>query len=91
MMLNPWEYAFFGVMYFVLIVCAVALGLTWWRTFVNPKFPSRGLPERVNNQEVRIAHLEKRVADQEEELGVLRQRVVELSELLSGSQREEAQ
>ena len=89
-MLTPWEYVFFGVMCFALLVTEAILVLTWWRTFVNPRFPSRGLPERVSDQEVRIAHLEKRVAEQEEELGVLRQRVAGLSGLLSRPNRGEA-
>ncbi len=77
------EYVFFGAMSLSLVASAVILCLLWWRTFVNPKFPSQGVPQRVDAQEARIAKLEKRVADQEEELGVLRQRVAELSDRLS--------
>lgn len=83
------EYIFFGAVSFVLVVSAILLVLFWWRTFVNPQFPSRGLPSRVDEQEARIAHLEKRVAQQDEELEVLRQRVTELSDRLSNASRGE--
>ena len=86
---TPAEYAFLGTLSFVLLVSAVALALLWWRTFINPRFPSRGLPQRLDDQESRIAQLEIRVAAQEAQLEVLRQRVVELSNQLASLNRRE--
>ena len=77
------EYAFFATLLFALLVPAVIILLQWWRTYVNPNFLIRGIPERINDQEARIVHLEKRVADQEAELEVLRQRMDELSDKVS--------
>ena len=86
---TPAEYAFLGTLSFVLLVSAVALALLWWRTFINPRFPGRGLPQRLDDQESRIAQLEIRVAAQEAQLEVLRQRVVELSDQLASLNRRE--
>ena len=88
-MLTPAEHVFFGSMSFALVVAGVTAALLWWRTFVNPSFPSRGLPQRVDDQELRIAKLEMRVATQEEQLEGLRQRVVELNDRLAGLNRRE--
>ena len=90
-MISPAEFALFGALFFVVVVSAVILGLLCWRAFVNPNFLGRGLPERINHQETRIAHLEKRVADQEAELEVLRRQVDELSERVSNLFRWETQ
>lgn len=80
---TPAEYAFLGSLSFVLVVSAVIMCLVWWRTFVNPHFPSRGLPERVDDQEARIVQLEKRVAAQKAQLEALRLRVAQLNDRLS--------
>ncbi len=90
-MISPAEFALFGALFFVLVVSAVILALLCWRAFVNPNLLGRGLPERINHQETRIAHLEKRVADQEAELEVLRRQVDELSERVSNLFRWETQ
>ena len=63
--------------------------LHWCRLLLNPSLATQGIRERLNNQEVRIEHLEKRIAEQEAELQVLRQRMDELSELVSNFLRRE--
>ena len=63
--------------------------LHWWRLLLNTGHATQRIRERLNNQEVRIEHLEKRVAEQEAELQVLRQRMDELSEQVSNFLRRE--
>ena len=63
--------------------------LHWWCLLLNPSLITQGIRERLNNQEMRIEHLEKRVAEQEAELQVLRQRMDELSEQVSNFLRRE--
>ena len=63
--------------------------LHWWRLLLNPGHANQRIRERLNNQEVRIEHLEKRVAEQEAELQVLHQRMDELSEQVSNFLRRE--
>ena len=87
---TPAEYAFLGTLSFVLLVAGVGVALLWWQTFVNPKFPSRGLPTRVDDQETRIIQLETRVAAQEAQLETLRLRVAELSDQLTNQDLRDA-